>query len=278
MKKLKQGKVLLFAAGIILACTAALVISIHVAFGAEDSKVAVDGLPTPVAGGTGTGATPEVGAQYITEEEAKTEFNWVATNLFDQTVDDAALTAEFDGNGVHAQWIVKSNALSCTIDALSSEVLSCECISGYAGDRINQSEYHNRVHDSLTFTTGDCAADMYNSPDNVYIKAALAVANESLTDGRTVETIKISGGVFMWDSSTATASVEADVDILMTTGRSYRLVFWGADQIVLAAYYSYPNQEACDLGYFYEEEVPDSFNDKWQTDWPEPTPTVMPGE
>ena len=42
MKKLKSGKVILFAAGIILVCIAALVVSIHVAFGAETDKVAAD--------------------------------------------------------------------------------------------------------------------------------------------------------------------------------------------------------------------------------------------
>lgn len=270
MKKLKHGKVLLCAASVILVCVVALVVSIHVAFGAEESRVSAEEiLPTPVAGGEGTGATPDVGAQYISGEEAIAAFAGAASKLFDQTVDVSTPTVTFDGEGSHAKWIVKSDTFISYVDALSGEVFYCQRTSGYAGDRITLGEYYS-ISDSLRSPSGDDPPDMSNSPDSIYIKAALEFANDRLADGRAVDNAIINAGQFIWEASAATGTIEVDVDVLMASGRSYRLVFWGTDQPVLAGYYSFPTQDACRWGYFYEEEVPETAT------WPEATPTPAP--
>ncbi len=265
MRKLKKARVLLYAVGIIAACVAALVVSIHAAFGAEESKTVAEQSGNVVAvspSAEAAAATP--GAQYITEEEAADIFRDAVSAAFDAAIKETWLGSSFHdsgnlGDNQRAGWYLNDGTYSCNIDALSGEVLMCERAVHYTGTIIKVDEYLSMCDDTIAGPL-----DMHNSPDDIYIRAALGIIDERFANGRTVENARIDASQFVGIAADESGTVETDVDVLMSTGRSYRLLFWGTDEALFAGYYSFPTQDACLWGYFYEEDAP-QYSGDWQT-------------
>ncbi len=273
MKKFKHSKVLLYAAAIILVCMVTLAISIHVAFDAEEGNVVAEqsgAIVTMPAVTEAESSTP--GAQYITEEEAADIFRNAVSGAFDSTVKEAWLGITFNesgnlGDNQRAGWYLSDGTYSCNLDAISGEVLMCERTINYTGSIITVDEYLSMGDDTITGPL-----DMYNSPDNLFIRAGLEIIGDRFANGRTVDNAMINATQLVGIAGDKRGTVETNVDVLMATGRSYRLLFWGTDEAVFVGYYSYPTQDACLWGYFYEEDAPQYF-DEWQED-----PEITDGE
>ena len=258
MKKLKQSKVLLFAAAIIVVCAGVLITSVHVAFGAEENKVvaesanaqttdAAEALDTLEA--NTTAATP--GPQYITEEEAIEAYTAIITDVFGKTVDTVSLTATFYGDQPHAYWGIKSGVDSCYLDAISGDVIECDHFSnGYSGNSITLGESQ-----SMDYSFVD-------DPDNIYIQTVKDIVNASLAGGRSIDELQIDGIQFYWDNNSeglnpeATGTNVVDCHVCMATGLSYTISLWGSeDALQICRIFTHQSQDACRWGYYYEEDA-----------------------
>ena len=277
MQEIKHKKVLLYAAAIIMACTAVLIVSVQIAFGAEETKVvaepsesvvtatvseaADEPLPTETPVATAAAETvvesqaAEPGAQYITEESAVNIFTQTLVNVFEKTADDTDITASFDSQG-HTTWAVKDDTFSCYIEAISGDVICCMNTGSeneYSGESITLGEF-----DSDSF-----CSDIYDDPDNIYIQTATNIVNNSLANGRRIDHVEIDGIQFCWDDNSrgfdpaATGTAMVDCHVYMETGLSYTLSLWGGtDALEVSVFYSHPTWNACQWGYYFEEDAP----------------------
>lgn len=343
MEKLKNGRVrvLLTAAGILLASGAVFIASIQIALGAEESRVVeqpaasietalpaetqavaeqaplspvaseapvesalppaaneielpssagISALVTPAAEPKVTGEaviSDDPGPGYVTGGQAVDAYTKIATELFGLDVDKSGLAVAYSGkeeynynnNGVsetrttHETWSVTSPDLNCTVDAVSGAVIFSERQSeAYPGVSITLGDFDNNT---TGITPDGGSADMFNSPDDIYISAARRLVTDRLADGRVIENIMIDGVQFVWDNNgegfdpNATGTVLVDCHVYMETGLSYTLSFLGTDQLVLHWFWSHPTHHACTWGYFYPEDgtglPPESATGDWYT-------------
>lgn len=191
-------------------------------------------------------------------------------------VDKNKLTAHFIGADQYTRecWYVTSRDTECTIDAISGDVLmfSVNYDKKYTGKKI---------------TLGDFEADPFSNyirdnPNNAYSKLAAGIVNSKLANGRIIDEIMIDGIQFVWDKDSdgfdpkAKGTIQVDAKVLMPSGRSYCLSFWGTKQLELRIFTSHPTKDACLWGYFYEEQAgeysPTPSSSSWET-----APGITPG-
>ncbi len=277
MKYIKTGKfrVIAIAAGILVVSLAVLITSVHVALGAEESRIieepaAVAALAAekPVqAGDSMIDAQPEPG--HITEQQALESCLSVAIDVFGLDVDGGSLTATFRGeediideNGnivytAYAVWTVEGPDLHCTIDAASgAPIIFYDNSDSYPGGSITQGGFFNEDRSA----PDGGPVYLHNCPDNMYIKAAEKLVTERLANGRAISDIMIDGVQFVWNDNSegfdpgATGTIQVDCHVYMETGMNYTLSFWGTDDVVLKVFSTHPTDHACKWGYFYEKD------------------------
>ena len=282
MKKLKHGKVILYAAAIILVCAGALIISINVAFGAEENKVIADAAAddeTALSPTSTVSSGITVPAQFITEAEAIDAFMNIAKNVCGLDIIPNEVGALFiekrdltDNKGAiigiqHDEWAVEGRACTCYIDALSGDVIFFENNNEYSKEGTTVGEWDEAV---LSGSYGG----YYEDPNNIYIQTAKNIVNASLADGRSIDHVQIDGVQFAWDDnnagfeSDATGTLLVDCHVYMETGVSYTISLWGdTDNLQVYWFYSHPTWDACKWMYYYEEDahVLPSEADEWQT-------------
>lgn len=218
----------------------------------SSAGVALAGAPTPEV----TAACTH-GTDFITQHQAKDAYTWVAKNIFGMKVHRNKLTAEFYGvteYNPHAWWIVTSPDAQCSIDAVSGDVLMFSVSSEkYKGKKITLGEF-----DDPKYSTG-----IYENPNNAYAKAAAKIVNAKLAGGRVIDEVMIDGIQFVWDNNEdgfdpdAKGTIQVDAKVLMPSGRSYCLSFWGTNKLELKIFSSHPSKDACLWGYFYPEDGED---------------------
>lgn len=267
MKMLKHGKVILYAAVLILVSSAILIVSIYFKFRAEESKTIVGPTENIVAVSAApaesSSATPD--AQYISKEEAVGIFVETAGKVFNKPADTASLSVTFNKNR-YAIWAVSDANYSAYIDALSGDVIVFSLtsmfngIGEYSGNRITLEAYQYIDFD-----------DFFYSTDSIYIITATDIINASLANGRKIDHIEITGVKFIWDEGAelaldTTGTLAVICDVFMETGNSYSLTLWGADQLEPIELCYYQTQDGCRLGYYYEKgEDALGYSDEWQT-------------
>jgi hypothetical protein len=267
MKKYIIGKsrIILIAAAILVVCAAAFVGSTQIAMGAEENKtISQESTYAENAADSGEAAGNSV-PEFITEDDAVGAFMWVASNIFEKNIDESTLTATFeaahnlvDDNGiayytVHDNWQVQNSDYHCWIDAVTGDVLEFRVLTdNYPGESISEGDFNK-----------DFVYNIYNDPDNVYVTAARDIVETKLSEGRKIENIEVDGIQFAWDDDkydddhNASGTIQVDCHVYMDSGRFYTLSFWGTDQIVLKIFSTYPSKQACQWGYFYEENASD---------------------
>lgn len=273
---MKSKKVFLIAAAILVACTGIFVASTQIALGAQGSMpvsqqstynaaaqepAPADTVEIDSEGSATVSASPPV---FITAEDAIGATMWVAENLFELDVDEDTLIATFeaahdllDENGnayshVYDNWQVQNTDFSCLLDAITGDVLMFNVSTDdYPGESITEGDFDM-----------DLATTIYDDPDNIYVTAARAIVEAELSEGREIEGIEVDGIQFVWDEPStgpdpdATGTIQVDCHVYMESGRHYTLSFWGTDEIVLKKFSTYPTVEACQWGYFYENDLP----------------------
>lgn len=244
MKKLKLGRFKVIA--IVLVVTCVLLSS---------AAVALAGTAAPNAAVSET----VVGPEFITEDEAKESYIWVATEIFGMKADKSKLTAQFNGAteyNSHESWSVTGPDGECFIDAVSGEVLmfSLPYDKKYTGKKITMEEYN---------TDPAYGTDLWEDPNNAYSKMATELVNAKLANGRAIDEIMIGATQFAWTNDkdglepSAKGTIQVDVYVLMESGRCYVFSIWGTKEIELNIFYSYPTKDACLNGYFYEDQAED---------------------
>ncbi len=224
------------------------------------------------------GQLPDVKTDSITEEDAKKAFIWMANNIFEISVDESKYTATFEEvrtdenasiySSVHGTWHIQNSDLEwdsdcyCLIDAVTGNVLIFDDQTPtYPGKSITEGDF-----------TSEYAHNIYDDPDNIYTTAARDFVESKLSDGRKITDIKLDGIQFIWDDpdclnpddADTPGTVQVDCWVIMESGQNYNLSFWGTDQVVLKFFSTYPTMYACQWGYFYEKNAPNSSKD-WTT-------------
>lgn len=296
MEKFKRGKIRVFiaAAAIILVSAAVFIVAIQIVMGAEEQKVieqaksfeaavlsetsqqAADANLAEVSAAPEKSEAPDEASaegasqQPISEDDAIGACMDVA-KMFNIDTDKSDVTATMgddyivycvNGRKTYPvkRWYVYSSDFSCYVDAISGDVLTFEAKSRNVGKFITLGEYEN---DTTGTTPEGSTADMYNSPNDKYIQTAVNMINSYVTDGRSIENVKIGATQFVWYNANqgfepdVAGAMQVDCQVYMETGRCYSLSFWGAEEIIPKIFMSHPTKNACTWGYFYEDEAGD---------------------
>lgn len=220
------------------------------------------------------GVAPSARKELTAEGKAVAACLKVATDLFGMNVDESSLKVTFnpkedikDENGnvvytTHEGWAIECADFFCGVDAATDTVISFMVESNkYTGSSITLNDFDN--NNTTGVIPGGGPANLQNSPDDIYIKAARQLVTDRLADGRSIQDIQIDGVQFVWDNNdlgfdpNATGTALVDCHVYMDTGLSYTLSFLGTDQLILHWFMSHPSHHACMWGYFYPEDSAD---------------------
>lgn len=183
----------------------------------------------------------ELGPEDITVDEAMDIMIEYTKLLYDEEVERSNLSATFyreEGGVMTDYWTVFNQDYQCSINAVSGKINMLNCKREYSGA------------DQLEYYSMDAALDVNNS---AYQQLASDFVEDRLADGAEIESAFVNGSQIVFNGSQP-VTILVDCNVLMKTGRSYRLSFIGSEK-QLYWFSAHPTQHACVWGYWDESEA-----------------------